>query len=151
MDETAHFFTEDFDHKRKGTGVDEGVAIFLNLLVSCSCWSVIDGVVLTVADGDFFIAIVFYIFLTLFGTLAYLMFNSEQNYTLHAKVPEVLSLAITCVGSWGTVNSIVSMLAKQSSRTETAIHFTIVVVASIAIFVHHRYRRQNFIFDLILR
>lgn len=151
MDEATHFFSEDFDHKRKAAGVDEWVAIFLNLLVSCSCWSVIDGVVLTVADGDFFIAIVFYIFLTLFGTLAYLMFNSEHNHAIHAKVPEVLSLAITCVGSWGTINSIVSMVAKQSSRTETAIHFAIVVLASMAIFLHHRYRRPNFIFDLILR
>jgi hypothetical protein len=152
MEETAHFFTEDLDDykKRRFLEVDEGVAIFLNLLVSCSAWSAIDAIVLTIADGDGFIAVVFYAFITLFGTLAYFMFASDNN-SLHARMPEVLALAVTCVGSWGVVNSTVTMAAAHSSKTETAIHLSIVVVASLAIFLHHTYRRPNFIFDLILK
>ena len=152
MDETAHFFTQDTDDfkRRRFFEVDEFVAICLNLLVSCSAWSAIDGIVLTVSDGDGPITLVFYSFIALFGTLAYYMFTSDSN-SLHARMPEVLALAVTCVGSWGFVNSAVKIAAAHSSKTETAIHLSIVVVASLVIFLHHTYRRPNFIFDLILR
>ena len=149
MDETSSFFIEDIERKRKGLPADEGVAVFLNMLVSCSAWSAIDGIVLTTANGDTFFALVFYVFITLFGFLAYLMFYTDSRST-NARMPEVMALAITCVGSWGSINSAVSMMAAHSSRNETMIHLSIVVLASAAIFLHHTYRRPNFIFDLIL-
>jgi len=148
MDETAHFFTEEVDDKKKRFEIDEGVAIFLNLLVSCSAWSAIDGIVLTISDGDGFISIVFYSFIALFGTLIYSMFSSESR---NRGLPEVLALAVTCVGSLGAINSTVSLAAAHSSRTETGLHLGIMVGSSFAIFLHHTYRRPHFMFDTNFR
>ena len=132
--------------------LDQAVSFVLQILLWCSCWGVVDAVVRDLTGGKDLIMMQFYLCLGILGGFVYywLIKNRTQTYFLHPKVPEFISLVMSCVGSWGFVNSGVTFIAAESANTEVFVHLIIVGAAAILTVLHHRYRRPNFILDQLV-
>ena len=124
----------------KHADVDEGISLLLQLLLWCSGWGAIDSLVQSFSD-DLRTSLSIYSMIACVGAILY--FLSKKDYFLHPSVAEFLSLVLSCTGSWGVINSIVSMVSIGSRTEETVIHLLVFAVSALLTCLHHKYRRPH--------
>ena len=144
---------DDGDRKiRKYFDVDEAISLVLQLLLWCSAWGVIDAVVGNMANKSIFVSAQIYLVLTTTGCMMYVIAtaNKRRVSLLHPGIVEFVSLVVAGVGSWGLVNSIVSIIAAGSKMAEVAVHAVVLGIAAVLAFWHHKFRKPNLILNHLL-
>jgi hypothetical protein len=127
----------------KQADLDEGIALLLQLLLWCSGWGAIDSLVQSMAQNDLKVSLSIYFVIALFGCILYCLVHKANNSFMHPSIAEFLSLVLSCTGSWGLINSIVSMVAIGSRTEEVLIHILVFAVSAFLTFLHHKYRRPH--------
>lgn len=132
--------------------MEESISLVIQLLLWCSAWGFIDCVVGEYTKGDSIQAAQLYSVILVGGSLAYMLSirNKERVSLLHPGVFEFLSLVVTCVGSWGLINSVVSVIAKVRGVSESAVHGGLFILAGLFAVWHHTFIKPNFIIDKLL-
>jgi drug/metabolite transporter (DMT)-like permease len=132
--------------------VDEAMSLVIQLLLWCSTWGVIDAMVQQYSEGNEFISSKVYMLVSFFGCFGYILAirNKRRVSILHPGIFEFLTLVTACVGSWGTVNSMVTVIAKPRKINEALVHGGVLLFSIILAFWHHTFRKPNFIIDQLL-
>ena len=123
----------------KQADVDEGISLLLQLLLWCSGWGAIDSFVQSVAADDLRSSFYIYLLIACIGCTAYCVVYKSSN----SSVAEFLSLVLSCTGSWGLINCVVSMVAIGSKTEELIIHVFVFAFSGLCTFMHHKYRRPH--------
>ena len=132
--------------------IDEALSMVIQLLLWCSTWGVIDATVQQYSENDAYESGRLYMLVSFFGCLGYILAirNKRKVSILHPGIFEFFALVTACVGSWGSVNSLVTVIAKPRQINEAVVHATLLVVAIILAIWHHTCRKPNSIIDQLL-
>ena len=134
----------------KQPDMDEGFSLVLQLLLWCSGWGVVDTLVQSIVADNLRHGLVIYSLIAMVGCVSYCAIHhgvtsssSWPNLAVPRSVFEFGSLILSCTGSWGLINSLVSMLAIGSKIEEVLIHILVFAISAFLTFLHHKYRRPH--------
>ena len=127
----------------KHADVDEVISLLLQLLLWCSGWGAIDSLVQSIAEDNLKISMSIYLLVACAGCICYCLVRKGSNTLLNPNVAEFLSLVLSCTGSWGLINSVVSMVAIGSKTEDLIIHILVFAASALFTYLHHKFRRPH--------